>query len=97
MTTMTALHYQQLQVKNLDHLLDVCLNSNFGKELSNINYGKYLECFIDFRHTSTKATLIALFCTFFEIFNIPVFWPILLFYFIALFCVTMKKQIKVSK
>jgi len=47
-----------------------------------------------FWHTSTKATTIALFCTFFEAFNIPVFWPILLLYFITLFCVTMKRQIK---
>ena len=27
-------------------------------------------------------------------FNIPVFWPILLLYFIALFVLTMKRQIK---
>ncbi|XP_054164335.1 protein RER1-like isoform X2 [Oppia nitens] len=47
-----------------------------------------------FWYTSTKATLIALFCTFFEAFNIPVFWPILLLYFITLFGITMKRQIK---
>jgi len=47
-----------------------------------------------FWYTSTKATVIALFCTFFEAFNIPVFWPILLLYFITLFCITMKRQIK---
>ena len=32
--------------------------------------------------------------TFFSVFNIPVFWPILLLYFIALFVLTMKRQIK---
>jgi len=47
-----------------------------------------------FWHSSTKATLIALFCTFFEAFNIPVFWPILLLYFFTLFAITMKRQIK---
>lgn len=31
--------------------------------------------------------------TFFDLFNIPVFWPILLVYFLALFGLTMKKQI----
>ena len=36
----------------------------------------------------------AFFMTFFSIFNIPVFWPILLLYFIALFVLTMKRQIK---
>ncbi len=32
--------------------------------------------------------------TFFQVFNIPGFWPILLLYFIALFFLTMKRQIK---
>jgi hypothetical protein len=49
-----------------------------------------------FWHSITKATLIAMFCTFFEVFNIPVFWPILLLYFITLVGITMKRQIKVS-
>ncbi len=31
--------------------------------------------------------------TFFDLFDIPVFWPILLVYFIVLFGLTMKKQI----
>jgi len=47
-----------------------------------------------FWYSATKATVIAFFCTFFEFFNIPVFWPILVMYFITLFCITMKRQIK---
>jgi len=47
-----------------------------------------------FWYSATKATAIAFFCTFFELFNIPVFWPILVMYFITLFCITMKRQIK---
>ncbi|XP_015782635.1 protein RER1 isoform X2 [Tetranychus urticae] len=47
-----------------------------------------------FWHSATRATGIALFCTFFEAFNIPVFWPILLVYFCTLFAITMKRQIK---
>lgn len=47
-----------------------------------------------FWYSATKATLIAFFCTFFDFFNIPVFWPILVMYFITLFCITMKRQIK---
>lgn len=42
----------------------------------------------------TKSTLIAFCCTFVDAFNIPVFWPILVMYFITLFCITMKRQIK---
>lgn len=49
-----------------------------------------------FWHAITKSTIIALICTFFDVFNIPVFWPILVMYFITLFCITMKRQIRVS-
>ena len=38
--------------------------------------------------------MIALGMTFFELFDVPVFWPILLLYFIVLFFITMKRQIK---
>jgi hypothetical protein len=44
-----------------------------------------------------KSTMIAIICTFFDCFNIPVFWPILVMYFITLFCITMKRQIKVGR
>ncbi|KAI6649662.1 Protein RER1-like isoform X1 [Oopsacas minuta] len=44
--------------------------------------------------SSIKAFLIAFICTFFSIFNIPVFWPILVIYFIILFALTMKRQIR---
>jgi len=47
-----------------------------------------------FWYSATKATTIAFVCSFFEFFNIPVFWPILVMYFITLFCITMKRQIK---
>lgn len=47
-----------------------------------------------FWHSSLKAVIIALICTFFEAFNVPVFWPILVMYFIILFVITMKRQIK---
>jgi len=47
-----------------------------------------------FWYSATKATVIAFCCTFFELFNVPVFWPILVMYFLTLFCITMKRQIK---
>lgn len=49
-----------------------------------------------FWYSVTKSTLIAVVCTFFEVFNVPVFWPILVMYFFTLFGITMKRQIKVS-
>lgn len=44
--------------------------------------------------SATKATSISLFLTLFEIFDLPVFWPILLLYFILLFITTMRQQIR---
>ncbi|CAM8920626.1 unnamed protein product [Rhodiola kirilowii] len=46
-----------------------------------------------FWHSFTKAFGIGLFWTFFSVFDVPVFWPILLFYWIILFLMTMKRQI----
>ncbi|KAK7482499.1 hypothetical protein BaRGS_00026210 [Batillaria attramentaria] len=47
-----------------------------------------------FWYSASKAILIAMICTFFDALNIPVFWPILVMYFIILFTITMKRQIK---
>lgn len=47
-----------------------------------------------FWYACTRATATGLFMQCFDIFNIPVFWPILLLYFIILFAVTMKRQIR---
>lgn len=40
-----------------------------------------------------KAVLVAFMMTFFQVFDIPVFWPILLVYWICLFLMTMRRQI----
>mmetsp|Transcript_46261 Transcript_46261/g.110260 ORF Transcript_46261/g.110260 Transcript_46261/m.110260 type:complete len:195 (-) Transcript_46261:145-729(-) len=47
-----------------------------------------------FWHAATRAIVVAFCMTFFSIFNIPVFWPILVCYFIALFIMTMRRQIQ---
>jgi len=47
-----------------------------------------------FRLSATRAVAISMVMTFFRVFDIPVFWPILLLYFIVLFVITMKRQIK---
>ncbi|CAX40895.1 protein involved in retention of membrane proteins in the ER, putative [Candida dubliniensis CD36] len=47
-----------------------------------------------FWYNAIRATIIALILTFFNIFDIPVFWPILLMYFIILFTLTMRRQIQ---
>lgn len=79
-----------------------CIVEDGGPELptrANEEFRPFVRRLPEFKfwYSVTKSTLIAFFCTFFEFFNIPVFWPILVMYFITLFCITMKKQIKVIK
>ncbi|CAB4252777.1 similar to Saccharomyces cerevisiae YCL001W RER1 Protein involved in retention of membrane proteins, including Sec12p, in the ER [Maudiozyma barnettii] len=47
-----------------------------------------------FWHNAFRATAASLLATLFSIFDIPVYWPILLMYFILLFLLTMKRQIQ---
>ncbi|XP_016185490.1 protein RER1A [Arachis ipaensis] len=46
-----------------------------------------------FWYSITKAFCIAFVMTFFSAFDVPVFWPILLFYWVVLFTLTMRRQI----
>ncbi|GFZ21711.1 Rer1 family protein [Actinidia rufa] len=46
-----------------------------------------------FWYSITKAFCVAFVLTFFSAFDVPVFWPILLFYWVILFFSTMKRQI----
>ncbi|XP_071731499.1 protein RER1B-like isoform X2 [Rutidosis leptorrhynchoides] len=46
-----------------------------------------------FWYAMTKAFMVAFLMTFFSLFDVPVFWPILLCYWIVLFALTMKRQI----
>ncbi|KAK4599801.1 hypothetical protein RGQ29_009730 [Quercus rubra] len=46
-----------------------------------------------FWYSITKAFCVAFLMTFFSLFDVPVFWPILLCYWVVLFVLTMKRQI----
>lgn len=45
-----------------------------------------------FWYSTTYATILAICATFVKAFDVPVFWPLLLFYFIMLFVATMRRQ-----
>ena len=47
-----------------------------------------------FWYSCAKGMFWCFVMTFFSIFDVPVFWPILLMYFIVLFSLTMKRQIQ---
>ncbi|XP_009597338.1 protein RER1B-like [Nicotiana tomentosiformis] len=46
-----------------------------------------------FWYAITKAFCVAFVMTFFSLFDVPVFWPILLCYWVVLFVLTMRRQI----
>ncbi|KAK7310630.1 hypothetical protein RJT34_08245 [Clitoria ternatea] len=46
-----------------------------------------------FWYSFTKAVCIGFLMTFFSVFDVPVFWPILLCYWVVLFVLTMRRQI----
>ncbi|KAL1903550.1 hypothetical protein Sste5346_000178 [Sporothrix stenoceras] len=47
-----------------------------------------------FWHSATRAIGISFVCSWFAVFDVPVFWPVLVMYWIILFVLTMRKQIQ---
>jgi len=41
-----------------------------------------------FWHSATRAVVISFLCSWFEVFNVPVFWPVLVMYWFMLFILT---------
>lgn len=50
-----------------------------------------------FWYSTTKAIAIGFFCSWFEIFNLPVFWPVLVVYWLILFGLTSKYHAMICK
>jgi hypothetical protein len=50
-----------------------------------------------FWYSATQAIVISVFCTFFTAFDLPVFWPVLVMYFIILFILTSMPRLSYSK
>ncbi|KAF4550914.1 Rer1-like protein [Elsinoe fawcettii] len=47
-----------------------------------------------FWYSATRAIVIAFFCSWSEYFNLPVFWPVLVIYWLILVVLTMRRQIQ---
>ncbi|KAK5075007.1 retention in endoplasmic reticulum protein 1 [Lithohypha guttulata] len=47
-----------------------------------------------FWHAATRAVLISFICSWFSVFDLPVFWPVLVMYWLVLFALTMRRQIQ---
>lgn len=95
----------KIQVWHYCILLSFIQHLNFPDELIELLhyiFESYVICFPgdnfvflfhDSRYSITKAFCVAFVLTFFSAFDVPVFWPILLCYWIVLFILTMKRQI----
>jgi hypothetical protein len=73
-----------------DGLLDAALPNSGSDEFR--PFTRKLPEF-QFWYWGMRALVFSFFATFFRVMDLPVFWPILLFYFIFLFIITMKQQI----
>lgn len=87
-------------LQNTKKLLTKFLSDDQGPELptrANEEFRPFIRRLPEFKfwYAISKSTVIGILCTFFDVFNVPVFWPILVMYFLTLFCITMKRQIKV--
>ncbi|CAD6191848.1 unnamed protein product [Caenorhabditis auriculariae] len=68
---------------------------SFCRKKTNDEFRPFMRRLPEFKfwYSFMKATVIATTCTFFDFFDVPVFWPILVMYFIILTFLTMKRQI----
>ncbi len=52
------------------------------------------DCYVVRRLSTTRATVISFLMTFSAVFDVPVYWPILVMYFCVLFVLTMRRQLQ---
>ncbi|XP_039619735.1 protein RER1-like [Polypterus senegalus] len=96
-----GIYHLNLLVAFLSPKIEPSLMEDSGDEMTlptrhNEEFRPFIRRLPEFKfwYSATKATLVAMVMTFFDMFNIPVFWPILVLYFIMLSCMTMKRQIR---
>lgn len=72
------------------------LMSGFGNGGEDEEFRPFIRRLPEFKfwYSATKANAIALLCTITRATDVPVYWPILLIYFLTLFGLTMRRQIQ---
>lgn len=87
---------QELKNESIEEGLEDESNVNIDDNDKDDEFRPFIRRLPEFKfwYNAVRATLIALILTFFNIFDIPVFWPILVMYFIILFTLTMRRQIQ---
>ncbi|PFX26286.1 Protein RER1 [Stylophora pistillata] len=91
-----GIYHLNLFIAFLTPKIDPALEELGEEDLADQEFRPFIRRLPEFKfwYAATRAVVIAITCTFFEFFDIPVFWPILVMYFIVLFIITMKRQIK---
>lgn len=99
-----AIYYLNLLIGFISPKVDPGMGLNDDDELgdpmlpthANDEFRPFIRRLPEFKFwiSGTKATLISLFLSLFDMFDVPVFWPILLIYFVILFACTMRQQIQ---
>jgi hypothetical protein len=71
-------------------------SSSFDNDSNGDEFRPFIRRLPEFKfwYNAIRATTLGFVATWFEIFDVPVFWPILLIYFIVLFTLTMRRQIQ---
>ena len=86
-------HCLQYETTSSAHSYGGSRNGSFGVfRLIGLFFCRNAESFG--RLSTTRATLVAIFCTLSSAFDVPVYWPILVMYFFVLFFLTMRRQIQ---
>ncbi|KAK6894965.1 Protein RER1 [Candida tropicalis] len=87
---------QELKNESIEEGLEDESNVNIDDNDKDDEFRPFIRRLPEFKfwYNAVRATSIALILTFFNIFDIPVFWPILVMYFIILFTLTMRRQIQ---
>ena len=71
-------------------------DDSFLPQKNNEEFKPFQRKVKEYTFWSVMATTLffAIFLTFFKVFDIPVFWPLLLIYFVVIFCLVMRRQIQ---
>ncbi|KAG8948793.1 hypothetical protein FRC04_009256 [Tulasnella sp. 424] len=86
---------QDLAATNVEEGGDELPTTNgHGLDSKDDEFRPFVRRLPEWQLSATKSTLISLVCSFFVAFDIPVYWPILVMYFFALFAITMRRQIR---
>jgi len=85
-------------MESSDRLFEGYPNSNSGASLCvlpslPVVRGTDGRSLASHRYSATRAITLSILSTFFSVFDIPVFWPILVFYFCILTFITLKRQV----